>query len=153
MFCLFRSYSYLRSCCSIVRYSSLILLPTNIELNLRTVFCNISIWRYNTASLPYCVLSLSKAFCIVLKSIAVSIKNKYIFFVTITHLRFVPYDTEGRVLLSLIIVDEAKTLISLFVFFHWEILFSWLTILVKEWCAIRVKLCIGVQTNEFLFGG
>ena len=144
MFCLFRSYSYLRSCCSNVRYSSLILLPTNIELNLRTVLCNISIWRYNTASLPYCVLSLSKAFCIVLKSIAISIKNKYIF-LCITHLRFV--------LASRIIVDQAKTLVSLFIFFHWEILFSWFTILVKEWCAIRIKLCIGIQTNEFFFGG
>lgn len=146
MFCLFRSYSYLRSCCSIVRYSSLILLPTNIELNLRTVLCNISIWRYNTASLPYCVLSLSKAFCIVLKSIAVSIKNKYIFFVA-------SLICLCELVASLIVVDEAKTLISLFVFFHWEILFSWFTIFIEEWCAIRVKLCISVQTNEFLFGG
>ena len=54
---------------------------------------------------------------------------------------------------SVVIVDEAKTLVSLFIFFHGEVLFSWFAVFVEEWCAVGIKLCIGVQAYEFLFGG
>ena len=54
---------------------------------------------------------------------------------------------------SLIVVDEAKTLVSLLIFFHGEVLFSWFIVFIEKWCTVGVKLRIGVQINEFLFGG